>query len=470
MSGSIVTFYSFKGGVGRSFALANIAVILAQWGARVLTVDWDVEAPGLNHYFVDLTPKLNAGVQDFLDDCRRGNPRTWRTYAFPVVLGDGNSGLYIMPAAAGGGIDYTERVQHLDWDILYEKHGFGHQLEKLRAEWVENFDFVLVDSRTGVTDFSGLTTAQLPDTLAFLFTANSQSLQGCADIARRAMEARRSMPLDRPALLPLPIPARFEQREEYERARAWRDRFATVLTPFLENWMPQGTDTLKLIDLLTIPYVPRWTFGEELAVLVEAASQGGTRTSGQAISFAMETIAALLVNGFGKIDLLLSSRDEYVHAARAAIQDWRATGRDMRKVFICYSAKEGEAVAKIANALRGANLLPWVANAELPAGQLEIMEAVETSDAYIVVVGPSFGNSKWVQAEVEAILRHSLRSDVRKPIIPIVLPGGDRALKASRLGNFAATFLKTDEAFDSQLSPVIERLIESTPMSPQLSL
>jgi hypothetical protein len=35
--------------------------------------------------------------------------------------------------------------------------------------------------------------------------------------------------------------------------------------------MPLKTDPLKLIDLLTIPYVPRWTFGEELAVLHEQA-------------------------------------------------------------------------------------------------------------------------------------------------------------------------------------------------------
>ena len=45
--GQIVTCYSYKGGVGRSFTLANLAVILAQWRYRVLCVDWDLEAPGL---------------------------------------------------------------------------------------------------------------------------------------------------------------------------------------------------------------------------------------------------------------------------------------------------------------------------------------------------------------------------------------------------------------------------------------
>src|SRR5580704_14218338 len=49
----VVTFYSFKGGVGRSMALANVGEILANQGYRVLLCDWDVEAPGLEQYFRD---------------------------------------------------------------------------------------------------------------------------------------------------------------------------------------------------------------------------------------------------------------------------------------------------------------------------------------------------------------------------------------------------------------------------------
>ena len=43
---SIVTFYSYKGGVGRSMALANVAVLLARRGLKVLAVDWDLESAG----------------------------------------------------------------------------------------------------------------------------------------------------------------------------------------------------------------------------------------------------------------------------------------------------------------------------------------------------------------------------------------------------------------------------------------
>jgi MinD-like ATPase involved in chromosome partitioning or flagellar assembly len=47
----VLTFYSFKGGVGRSMAIANVAELLFRPGLKVLLVDFDLEAPGLERYF-----------------------------------------------------------------------------------------------------------------------------------------------------------------------------------------------------------------------------------------------------------------------------------------------------------------------------------------------------------------------------------------------------------------------------------
>jgi hypothetical protein len=227
MAGAVITFYSYKGGVGRSFAVANIAVILAQWGYRVLAVDWDIEAPGLNHYFAAYGIGHSAGVIDFLNDCKKGASRAWDAYARSLSIPECKQNLFLMPAAAEGGTDYTASVQALDWDELYIDHDFGARIEELRAAWVEQFDIVLIDSRTGVTDFSGLTTAQLPDVLAFLFTANQQSLAGCCDIVRRAMEARRRLPIDRPALCHCP----FRPNSNNEKNMIVRKRGAVVSLP-----------------------------------------------------------------------------------------------------------------------------------------------------------------------------------------------------------------------------------------------
>src|SRR4051812_15582366 len=68
--GRVVTFYSYKGGTGRSMALANAAWTLAANGLRVLMIDWDLEAPGLHRYFRPylLDPELESsdGLMDFM--------------------------------------------------------------------------------------------------------------------------------------------------------------------------------------------------------------------------------------------------------------------------------------------------------------------------------------------------------------------------------------------------------------------
>src|SRR5262245_23151883 len=76
--GRIITFYSYKGGTGRSMALANVAWILASQGERVLAVDWDIDAPGLHRYyhpFIDdkelaYTPGLIDFLADFVEGAR----------------------------------------------------------------------------------------------------------------------------------------------------------------------------------------------------------------------------------------------------------------------------------------------------------------------------------------------------------------------------------------------------------------
>ena len=76
-SAKIITFYSYKGGTGRSMAVANVAWILASNGHDVLLVDWDLEAPGLHRYLrpflVDPELTSSPGVIDFVWDAARVN-------------------------------------------------------------------------------------------------------------------------------------------------------------------------------------------------------------------------------------------------------------------------------------------------------------------------------------------------------------------------------------------------------------
>src|SRR5450755_3519482 len=64
----VVTFYSFKGGTGRSMALANVAAALLARGRRVLIVDFDLEAPGLDTFPMKLDRPVQRGLVEMITD------------------------------------------------------------------------------------------------------------------------------------------------------------------------------------------------------------------------------------------------------------------------------------------------------------------------------------------------------------------------------------------------------------------
>ena len=66
----VVTFYSFKGGVGRTLALLNVAASLIARGNRVLIVDFDLEAPGFDRA-LGLSFKPSRGMVDLISDYLR---------------------------------------------------------------------------------------------------------------------------------------------------------------------------------------------------------------------------------------------------------------------------------------------------------------------------------------------------------------------------------------------------------------
>src|SRR6266567_4133279 len=74
-SGKIITFYSYKGGTGRTMAISNVAWILASNGHRVLLIDWDLEAPGLHRYLrpflLDRELASTPGLIDYVWDTAR---------------------------------------------------------------------------------------------------------------------------------------------------------------------------------------------------------------------------------------------------------------------------------------------------------------------------------------------------------------------------------------------------------------
>ncbi|MGR3218365.1 MAG: KGGVGR-motif variant AAA ATPase, partial [Candidatus Anammoxibacter sp.] len=165
------TFYSYKGGVGRTLALVNTAVALTRKGHNVIIWDMDIEAPGAQNipYFKPLRANIKGGFVDIAADFKANNYRKIDEKKFEsyLVTHPENEKLRLLPT---GNLEkdkeYAEKFTAIEWDKLFGKgKQAGYILfELIRAELLKyNPDFVLIDSRTGITDIGGVCCVQLPE-------------------------------------------------------------------------------------------------------------------------------------------------------------------------------------------------------------------------------------------------------------------------------------------------------------------
>ena len=177
----ITTFYSFKGGVGRTMALVNAAVELANTGRRVLVVDFDLEAPGLDTFDLLRSETQVPGIIDFVGEYLDSGqaPEVDRFVNRAPSIGKGGGGLWLMPSGAQDET-YAANFSQIDWNVLYGKHEGYLLFEDLKEQWNQAVkpDYVLIDSRTGHTDIGGICTRQLPNAVVIFFFPNDQNLRG----------------------------------------------------------------------------------------------------------------------------------------------------------------------------------------------------------------------------------------------------------------------------------------------------
>lgn len=200
------TFYSFKGGVGRTMSLINVACILAARGRRVLMIDFDLEAPGLTNLALrDIAPEADRQrdglvelIQDFVD-APEDSPladevnrapffdKYVRQLQIPDTLEPLEGGsLHLLPC---GHIDstYTERLYAIDFKQLYSE-GVGQPLFKYLKSYIrdsELYDYVLIDSRTGFSDEGGICTRDLADHIFIITGLNRQNIDGTVQFLRQ---------------------------------------------------------------------------------------------------------------------------------------------------------------------------------------------------------------------------------------------------------------------------------------------
>ena len=194
----ITTFYSFKGGVGRTMALINVGFELARRGRKVLLVDFDLEAPGITTYEAFSQAASSPGVVDYINDYIDTNiaPDVDQYISRCTMSIEGEAlPIWFMPSGRQDK-HYASKLTSIDWQELYEEHSGYLMFEDLKQQWARHaskFDYVLIDSRTGHTDVGGICTRQLPNAVVLMFFPNEQNVSGLKAVAsaiRRENRAR----------------------------------------------------------------------------------------------------------------------------------------------------------------------------------------------------------------------------------------------------------------------------------------
>jgi hypothetical protein len=181
----IVTFYSFRGGVGRTTALAAFALQRANRGERVAVVDLDLEAPGLDA-LLSTEEGISArwGVVDYLLEQPLLNNVDLRDYyhlANPRLTGAGQ--VFVIPA---GHFDmhYLPKLARVDFSPPPESAPGGctepHPLECLLRHLRDEFrpHWVLLDSRTGLSEVAGFVLGGFAHLNVLFGTTAESSWQG----------------------------------------------------------------------------------------------------------------------------------------------------------------------------------------------------------------------------------------------------------------------------------------------------
>jgi tetratricopeptide (TPR) repeat protein len=358
-------------------ALANAAWILAANGKRVLVADWDLESPGLHRFFQPfMDPEVvnEPGIVDFIrqyewraketaasiadsDMSKDDKIRTLRDataeltvefvahvghYMVPVNWPFPNDGAidFLTPGKQGNGV-YAQALSALDWDTLYDELGGAGFFDELRAKLKSAYDYVLIDSRTGLSDIADICTLHLPDMVVDCFTLTNQGMEGAAKIAGQIQ--RRS---ERDITI-LPVLMRIDHTQ-WANVLAGQ-RLAQSLFPGLPAGMSEPEREQYWAEV-QVPYLPAYAYEETLAAFGD----------GDPLLPAYERIVARIT---GNDVTALPPIDEW-ERLRTRLRFDRTVPPDLPDVAIQYSPQDQLWAEWIIGVLAGAGIYARLADEE----------------------------------------------------------------------------------------------------------
>lgn len=200
-----ITFFSYKGGVGRTLSAVNFAVYLAKLGLKVVIMDFDLDAPGVDSKFPEFQlPSGQLGLIDYILHFQRDGSDPGAVAPIvcdvPVSSPRQQHSLRLIPAGDYLDVGYSAKLNELNWSIIFSDGRDGVTffqvfLDRIRDELSP--DVLIIDSRTGFSEIGGLCTLQLADETVILSSLARESIKMTRHLAKMIAESEISKQLNK---------------------------------------------------------------------------------------------------------------------------------------------------------------------------------------------------------------------------------------------------------------------------------
>jgi hypothetical protein len=187
----IITFYSYKGGVGRSTTLAIITRLLSKDGYNVAVLDFDLEAPGQLPLLTEASTGSRFGIIDYLihKPYLKGNldeDELLKDYIVEIPKESKEHGsIHLMPAGGRFIEHYIENLARINFDHFLRLR--SNPLDDLFIDIQKAIkpDFILVDARTGFADIAGTLLFKYSDLVSVHVYNNEQNKLGMESLIKQ---------------------------------------------------------------------------------------------------------------------------------------------------------------------------------------------------------------------------------------------------------------------------------------------
>jgi formylglycine-generating enzyme required for sulfatase activity len=470
--GQIITFYSYKGGVGRSMALANVGHIMA-WQMKpqrkVLMIDWDLEAPGLHKFFNDQL-KANfpggefahalrqaPGLVNFLHDVYGLYEKTFPTgdlsvmqaetgaaqeafanaiakyplknyvlkVAPPESVNSTTDRLFLLKAGNQASDNFVNMVRTFPWQAFFDRFGSFFTLfcEYLAAE----YDTVLIDSRTGLTDIGDICTCLMPEKLVGIFVPNEQNIEGLIGVMRSSAEFRKNS-RDPRGMTIFPLASRIDPSRGQLRRAWWKG--GESLGRKIKGYEPQfeslvasiydleECDLESYFDVTQVPHDSDYAFGEEVAARDPSSGHLG-------IAYSCANLAQYLLDDRVPWEPLPQVPEESDNDQILASR--RVRNESSFRWFLSYHTPDQAMAERLKAAIerKDAASRVFFAPSNLRAGgawTAQLAEELAKADVFVLLIG-EHGVGKWQVPEYDEALDRWAKAEAQFPLIVVLLEG-----------------------------------------------